>query len=652
MIRVSSFDVFDTCLLRRVAFPSDLFLELASRLRGDRNAEVDWDWAEAFRAARIKAEKRARAKSRSEEVTLRSIWQELTLMIQGFEDADRGAELELDAERSCLRPNLNVLSLVSVARQKGKRVAFVSDTYLPAAFLQEMLSRFGFMECNDILLTSSEKGVTKCSGNLFRHLLSAACVRPSEVEHLGDNSVSDYKTPQVLGIRAKLYRSSSFSPSEEAVVRCGGAPSSRLAAAMRLARLSPPRRVQSSSLQRFVADFAGPFLLTFAAWVLRQASRNGQRRLYFLSRDGYLLWRIAAKIAGSSRVECRYLMVSRQALFLPSASEVSEVGMPWMRRSFETPTLGSLLAKIELDSESAKPLTSQWEERGGLGTMLESEDDWVQFWKYLQMPSIRARVEQTARRRKETAVSYLRSQGLLDGTPFAIVDFGWHLACQAALRSLLDAPGGQPRRLHGYYLGLTIDRESPATAGYSTALFHFDPSDSARFRSSEVSDRATLIEHLFGLAPHGTVHHYKSSGGSSSPVHAEVSREMGILSENASEVVEEFASANCDIVEELGEPDIARDVLGRLSSAAFRHPDVGWLEAVSSLRVSSDQNNLGSQSLCEPWTWLEHVASWLPYRLRNRLGIRLDRPWIEAIESVRPRGGTLRRSVKRLLPQS
>ena len=40
-------------------------------------------------------------------------------------------------------------------------------------------------------------------------------------------------------------------------------------------------------------EILAPALNDFVLWILRKAQRNGIRRLYFLARDGYLMYRCA-----------------------------------------------------------------------------------------------------------------------------------------------------------------------------------------------------------------------------------------------------------------------------------------------------------------------------------------------------------------------
>ncbi|HQL10059.1 MAG TPA: hypothetical protein PLE35_10700, partial [Lentisphaeria bacterium] len=66
MVKIHSFDVFDTCLIRRCAVPTDVFVEVARRIV---HTSIVGNWEQDFVAARITAEQRARAVG-EEEVTL------------------------------------------------------------------------------------------------------------------------------------------------------------------------------------------------------------------------------------------------------------------------------------------------------------------------------------------------------------------------------------------------------------------------------------------------------------------------------------------------------------------------------------------------------------------------------------------------------
>ena len=69
-----------------------------------------------------------------------------------------------------------------------------------------------------------------------------------------------------------------------------------------------------------VTDYVlAPALNGFVVWVLSQAMLRGIRRLYFLARDGYIMYRTACRYTEIYRlpVECRYLYCSRYSVRIP-----------------------------------------------------------------------------------------------------------------------------------------------------------------------------------------------------------------------------------------------------------------------------------------------------------------------------------------------
>ena len=63
-----------------------------------------------------------------------------------------------------------------------------------------------------------------------------------------------------------------------------------------------------------------PSLCGFVVWVLRRAMEEGRGRLYFVARDGYLMYRLAQILCRTLGlpVKCRYLYCSRYSLRIPA----------------------------------------------------------------------------------------------------------------------------------------------------------------------------------------------------------------------------------------------------------------------------------------------------------------------------------------------
>ncbi len=75
--------------------------------------------------------------------------------------------------------------------------------------------------------------------------------------------------------------------------------------------------------ERVLQEIFAPLMTAFTVWVLREAEARGIKRLYFLSRDGYLPYRTAIRLVKSCKldIECRYLYCSRYSLRVPMYSE-------------------------------------------------------------------------------------------------------------------------------------------------------------------------------------------------------------------------------------------------------------------------------------------------------------------------------------------
>jgi predicted HAD superfamily hydrolase len=256
--RIMLFDVFDTCLVRSTAFPSDVFREMALNLRESLEPLLGSEFVEDFSSARINAEARALRSTSLEEVTLDEIWHQLPKMIPGVNETE-GKQVELAVERKILRPNGEMLIAVNEARKSGFKVVFTSDTYLPADFVKESLRLHDFTRDGDSFYISSELRLTKRSGNLFKHLLANERIPPNLITHVGDHSRGDREVPESLGISTKQVINTQLSASERSVLSgqtLDHLTVSKAIGAMRAFRLGT-QMGHSTAAQDFVSDFLG-----------------------------------------------------------------------------------------------------------------------------------------------------------------------------------------------------------------------------------------------------------------------------------------------------------------------------------------------------------------------------------------------------------
>lgn len=635
-----SFDVFDTCLLRNCGFPSAVFQLISHALKDILPPEkITWS-EEEFVIQRVRAERLARTRATTEEVILNDIWIHLCKAI-GLDYSANWPEIELECERKVLCQNPEILRKINSIRLEGKPVLFISDMYLPYDFVKNELIRHGFFQKQDRLYLSSEIGLTKHSGNLYKYVLEKESLSPKQLHHCGDNQDSDFQVPLNFGINSFHYKDARFTKSENHLILLAQSNFMSMMPiinAMRHYRLSNI----SSDLSHLVGEFLGPILALFAQWVLQSAEKNGVKHLYFFSRDCQAVSKIAAVLSEKDfGIECRYLLVSRQALFLPSLTDCNLESMPWMFRNFETPTLESLLAKLELNIDKWIARFESLHRGAGSSYIVSGEEDEKLFWSILGESDVNAEVLRIIETRKSAALSYFRKQEILDHDRIGTVDLGWHGTCQAAFKKILDSTS-KSISINGYYLGwLTRACLPRSQTGPISALFKQkpidDPFDSFNY---PVFRHITKIEHILGLADHPSVHHYEEG----QPIFQHSSN--GALNDKARNIkllhaeLEKFANIyNSLRGKNRLNDDFIRLYSGALLSEFWSNPNVKSLTFFRGIYASIDQNNLNPTPLVSPYTFTQALKQFLPRRIFGKHSIPGGNvvPWQEASYKISPK---------------
>lgn len=199
--QVISFDVFDTLILRNVYEPTDLF----QFMDDDYNTLFDTTAYTRFFLMRINAEKvcrkRVLSKHRNyEDVTLDEIYD--TIADLYHLDSRKLAlikkrEIELEYEFCIQRKAAK--ELYDFAIYCGKKVICMSDMYLPADVIKEILTRNGYDKISDLYI-SSETRVGKWSGKAFKKLPEWTGSSKDQILHIGDNPDADVKKAKLEGI--------------------------------------------------------------------------------------------------------------------------------------------------------------------------------------------------------------------------------------------------------------------------------------------------------------------------------------------------------------------------------------------------------------------------------------------------------------------
>lgn len=497
-MRLASFDIFDTTLIRRCG-TGEVFEQLAERLY-----PKDKDLREAFLHWREQAGRLAAAKFPGKDATLQDIYE--TIDNDSFKEYSipKMMETEKDIEAEMLIANPSIKAFIQKKRDDGYQIAFISDMYLDVAFIKDVLIREECALPKEPVYVSCEYNARKDRGALYDVVRKE--LSPSEWEHYGDNLRSDVKMARRKGIKATQINTS-YNLAEKAMIHagsgfCNGSDWRQLIALSRAARIQS----SNTSYAALGADFVAPAYVPYVLDVLKDAQKRGIRRLYFLSRDSYILMRIAQVFAEDfPDIELRYLFISRRALLLPylaggnaedylAASDHHTI----VRQS----TIDSRLEQLGTDRKEMEDnyqitfpyqrVSNKKEEQDFLQKVFESG-----FTPILQ---------QRAKKKRELFLQYLEQEGVTDGTPSAMVDVGWLGTSRLMLNSILHHSGYTDTFF--YYYGIRGDVFPPSAGRYISY-----------YRCGELSTEGTaLIENYFSASPYPTTIGYAKENNKVVPV--------------------------------------------------------------------------------------------------------------------------------------
>ena len=619
MATVYSFDVFDTALTRRVALPADIFRLTARALAPSVETSALIDFEAEFVSARIAAERAARARvAPREDCTLEDIWRELRALMPSL-PADATAELEVAAERGTIIANPHLAAHIKGLQAAGHRVIFISDIYYSRETVFALLESAGLVSRIEQVYVSSEAGLLKATGNLFPHVAQAEGIRTSDLIHLGDNPVSDGSAARRAGARSTVYHASRLNAAERAILTAyeDQLTGSRLAAAMRTARLAHHQAGQGS----LVSAFLGPLAVMIAAWAFRHAADIGAGRVYFVARDGYVPWRAAAAMAPAfPETEPRYVKLSRHAL-VAAIPELGDFGVFWIEQSWSKRSLGEIAALMGCDWADLEAAVREQLPHLGRDQLLANSEDARRFVSILDAdrPGTVSAAERAELR--DAALRFLRDAGLMDDTPYLTVDVGWFLNLQAALTALLRAENARGFA-GGLYLGLCNGRTTPERAGPSRALIYQQPyAPDLAGSPPDLFDRIILIEHLLGLAPHGTAKGYSEGPDGVAVVEGPISPERKAMAERIGDEIAAFAASTTDFAASLGDEAGARRAIEVLMAHFFAEPQRYDLSQLEAFEVQSDSVQRDRMHVVQPWRLSTAVLQAIPYRVRVRLNL-------------------------------
>ena len=248
-----------------------------------------------------------------------------------------------------------------------------------------------------------------------------------------------------------------------------------------------------------------PVLCSYVAWVISEASNTGKKRLYFMARDGYLMYKTALIMCRMRKtdIECRYVCCSRYSLRSAEYMLIGDKLADYICLQGIDISFGRMMERAGLTrkqgTEVAKSLgkLQSYDEPMGYQEIRQLKDKLVQcelFMNFVRNYSCECYPE---------ICQYLQKEGFADEIPYAVVDSGWTGSMQKSLGNILKSMGIN-RKLEGYYFGMYQIPQGADQEDYHTWFFsaHGDLKRKVYFNNN-------LFECIYS-APHGMTIGYKN----------------------------------------------------------------------------------------------------------------------------------------------
>lgn len=221
-------------------------------------------------------------------------------------------------------------------------------------------------------------------------------------------------------------------------------------------------------------SFSGPILTAYVIWVLQEAHKRKIKRLYFIARDGQILYQIARKVIVQFDfdIELKYLYGSRQAWVLPSLNRLTEGDVDWLTLKTPFISLKILANRTSLDLQRLKSkFFDQTGKRVGDDENINRFEHEVR--SLLFSNEVKERILANAEEQRKLVVGYFEQEGLFDEDPYGIVDLGWRGTMKRSMIKIINSNRPRKEKIHGFYYGLDLLEKDVALDNNPKFSYHF-----------------------------------------------------------------------------------------------------------------------------------------------------------------------------------
>ncbi|WP_017210831.1 HAD-IA family hydrolase [Clostridium beijerinckii] len=332
----------------------------------------------------------------------------------------------------------DIILVFKSLKNNDKKIVVISDFYSGFEIFEGIIRKLGIEKYIDQLYVSSNFGVRKSTGNLYKKILEELRLSPDKITMVGDNKNSDYKIPQSLGLKSvwKQYKDSNN----------GKLTYDKLVKLCKKEAFSFPEK---SPLSGYV-----PEILYFVSDLYASLIRSNISTVFFCSREGQLLKELfdlyQKKFYGDKIIKTYYLFVSRKSTLLPSLGSIESEKFERIFRQYKRLSVQDFLNSLMFSFDEIQQVINRSNIKNTDYISVEKNNDAMNALKNCDY-FVRL-YNQKRNTQKQYFMEYIESfKHFVDSENcITIVDIGWKGTIQDSIyHIILDK-----YKVRGYYLGL------------------------------------------------------------------------------------------------------------------------------------------------------------------------------------------------------
>ncbi len=463
-LKLVTFDFFDTLLMRKVKNPHDIFY-IMEKLLIEKGVVIP------FAKLRILSQEIAQ-KNKKRELQINDIYDVFSTFYdhESF-NIENLKNLEIEVEARYLTKRKDVYNFINYLNEKYPFIekSIISDMYLSDKDLKYFLQHHGidphqFKE----VWVSGDKNASKYESKLIKQWIehiNIQGINANQCLHIGDHEIADIENFKQMGmntlhckhVKEKINQARKKDDFYQIMYKNNG--------------FFHEQNLQMNILNGFLMEktfnqdikdmkekfahlFLFPFLLCFCQYLFNEIKEKKISKIYFLSRDGYLLKKAFdeyIKALGLDGVDTFYLLSSRRTAYVAQIDHLNAINLlnnPYSKITIQnlfSNRLGVSLSEMNNNDDMNDLLSED-------GLTIDSLVNQTQHHFILQkfFLKIQDKLKKELIQEKQYYEEYLEHMNFFEEKNTAIVDIGYSGSIQDALNYLYQKRN--KAQLHGFYL--------------------------------------------------------------------------------------------------------------------------------------------------------------------------------------------------------